>query len=188
MELLLYSHPQWFEAAVPNLFGSKDQFQGQWLFHGRGWGGGEQWGTMGNSRWSFTCSLAAYLLLGSPVPNKPQTDTWLANPGRELGNDRSIQKMCLFQEISKSYPIWENRLNHVWTVNCCEHVGSIRLNWFFWVQSFYFLIILFILFFTVLGLCCCVRFSLAVVSGGYSLVAVHGLLLSVASLVLEHGF
>ena len=33
------------------------------------------------------------------------------------------------------------------------------------------------LFWTVLGFCCCVGFSLFVASGGYSLVAVHGLLM-----------
>ena len=38
-----------------------------------------------------------------------------------------------------------------------------------------------------LGVCCCPGFSLVAVSGGYSLVAVHGLLIAVASLVPEHG-
>ena len=39
-----------------------------------------------------------------------------------------------------------------------------------------------------LGLRCCLGFSLAVASGGCSLVVVHGLLLiAVASLVAEHG-
>ena len=38
-----------------------------------------------------------------------------------------------------------------------------------------------------LGLCCCVRFSLVVASGGYSLVAVCGFLIAVASLFAEHG-
>ena len=37
-----------------------------------------------------------------------------------------------------------------------------------------------------LGLHCCVGCSLVVVSGGYSLVAVHGLLTVVASLVVQH--
>ena len=37
------------------------------------------------------------------------------------------------------------------------------------------------------GLCCCEGFSLIVVSGGYSLVVVCGLLIVVASLVVEHG-
>ena len=36
------------------------------------------------------------------------------------------------------------------------------------------------------GLCCCMGFSLVVASRGYSLVAGHGLLIAVASLV-EHG-
>ena len=39
---------------------------------------------------------------------------------------------------------------------------------------------------TVLSLRCCVGFSLFVVSGGYSPVAVHGLLIAMASLVVEH--
>ena len=46
---------------------------------------------------------------------------------------------------------------------------------------------LFYLFLAVLGLCCCTGFSLVVVIGGCSLVAVHGLLIAVASLVAEHG-
>ena len=48
-------------------------------------------------------------------------------------------------------------------------------------------IVLFIyLFLTVLGLHCCVGFSLVAVSGGYSLVAAHGLLTAVASFVAGH--
>ena len=39
----------------------------------------------------------------------------------------------------------------------------------------------------VLGLHCCMGFSLVVVSRGYSLVAMHGLLPAVASLVVQHG-
>ena len=39
----------------------------------------------------------------------------------------------------------------------------------------------------VLGLHCCMGVSLVVVSGGYSLVVVCGLLIVVASLVEEHG-
>ena len=35
----------------------------------------------------------------------------------------------------------------------------------------------------VLGLCCCLGFSLVAANGGYSLVAVPGLLIAVASLV-----
>ena len=43
------------------------------------------------------------------------------------------------------------------------------------------------LFLAVLGLCCCTGFSLVVASGGYSPVAVPGLLIVVASLVAEPG-
>ena len=42
------------------------------------------------------------------------------------------------------------------------------------------------LFLAVLSLGCCAGFSLVVESGGYSLVAVCGLLILVASLVAEH--
>ena len=38
-----------------------------------------------------------------------------------------------------------------------------------------------------LGLPCCLGFSLVVVSGGYSLVVVRRLLMAVVSLVAEHG-
>ena len=49
-------------------------------------------------------------------------------------------------------------------------------------------IILFMyLFLTVLGLCCCVSFSLDAESRGYSLAAVCRLLTVAASLVEEHG-
>ena len=59
-------------------------------------------------------------------------------------------------------------------------------SWFFF---FFFLnfVYLFYLFMAVLGLCCSAGFSLVVASGGYSLVAVHGLLIAVVSLVAEHG-
>ena len=40
---------------------------------------------------------------------------------------------------------------------------------------------------TVLGLCCCVGFSLVVAIRVYSLVAMHGFLIAVVSLVAEHG-
>ena len=46
------------------------------------------------------------------------------------------------------------------------------------IQSFYYLSM------AALGLCCCMQ----VVSGGYSLVAMHGLLMVVSSPVAEHGF
>ena len=42
------------------------------------------------------------------------------------------------------------------------------------------------LFLAVLGLCCCIGFSLVSVIRGYSLTVVHGLLTEVASLVAEH--
>ena len=48
-------------------------------------------------------------------------------------------------------------------------------------------IIFFYLFVAVLGLGCCVGFSLVAGSRGYSLAAVHGLVIAVASLVGDTG-
>ena len=75
------------------------------------------------------------------------------------------------------------RLSVLWSVWC---VGL--FFWFFFLNllSFYLFIYLFIylclrcVFFAVCGL------SLVVVSGGYSFVAVHRLLIAVVSLVVEH--
>ena len=53
---------------------------------------------------------------------------------------------------------------------------------------FKFYVIIFIcLLWAVLGLRCCTGFSLVAASRGYSLFAVHGLLIAAASLVVEHG-
>ena len=41
-------------------------------------------------------------------------------------------------------------------------------------------------FLVVLGLCCCMGFPLAAESGGYPVVMVQGLLIAVASVVVEH--
>ena len=58
----------------------------------------------------------------------------------------------------------------------------------FFLQAVFFFFLIFVyLFLAVLGLCCSVGFSLVVTSGGYSLVAGHGLLIAVVSLVAEHG-
>jgi len=45
----------------------------------------------------------------------------------------------------------------------------------------------FCLFVAVLGLHCCMSFSLIMTSGGYSVVAVHWLLIVITCLVSEHG-
>ena len=68
--------------AVPNLFGTRDQFRGRQFFHGqwRGWGGvgsggnasdGEQWGTADKA--SLAGPPATPLLLYGPVPNRQRT-------------------------------------------------------------------------------------------------------------------
>ena len=51
---------------------------------------------------------------------------------------------------------------------------------FLWVNIFYYYFLL-----AVLGLCCCTGFPLVAVNGEHSLV-VHGLLIVVATLVVEH--
>ena len=53
--------------------------------------------------------------------------------------------------------------------------------------SVFSLTLVFNLFLAVLGLHCCVGFSLVVVSRGYSLVEVHWLLITTAPLAVEHG-
>ena len=53
--------------------------------------------------------------------------------------------------------------------------------------DFFFFFALIYLFLAVLDLGCCASFSLVEASGSYSLIAVHGLLIAVASLVVEHG-
>ena len=59
---------------------------------------------------------------------------------------------------------------------------------FFLLQTAFFFFLSFVyLFLAVLGLHCSAGFSLVVASGGYSLVAVCGLLIAVASLIAEHG-
>ena len=57
----------------------------------------------------------------------------------------------------------------------------------FWYLIFIFYNLFIYLFLVVLGLCCCVGFSLVVAIRVYSLVAMHGFLIAVASLVAEHG-
>ena len=49
------------------------------------------------------------------------------------------------------------------------------------------IVYIYYLFSTVLGLSCCVGFSIVVASGGYSQFVVQGLLIAVASLVVEQG-
>ena len=61
----------------------------------------------------------------------------------------------------------------------------IRMPMFFLVSGFVFYKAVFF-FLAMLGLRCCTGFSLIAASGGYSLVAVCGLLVVVASLVAEH--
>ena len=62
------------------------------------------------------------------------------------------------------------------------HHGIQSTSFFFFFFSFSFTY-----FFAVLGLCCCMDFSLAAASRGYPPAAVHRLLTVVASLVADHG-
>ena len=53
-------------------------------------------------------------------------------------------------------------------------------------NAYPFPIFFFFFYFAVLGLHCCAGFSLVSVSGGYSLLVVHELLIPAASLAAEH--
>ena len=64
------------------------------------------------------------------------------------------------------------------------NVSSVFLKLF---HQFYLILILINLFLAALGLRCCVRFSSSCGERGLLFVAVHGLLIAVASLVAEHG-
>lgn len=69
-----------------------------------------------------------------------------------------------------------------------NHLIVAKHSWLFCngVLFFFFLYLLIYLFVAVLGLCCCVGFSLvALSSGGYSLVAMCELLTAVASIIEE---
>ena len=72
---------------------------------------------------------------------------------------------------------WSKKPSPPWSRNCHHNPAKQQLD-----SSF--LIIYLLL--TVLGLRCCVGFSLAVASGVCSLVAGLGLLLAVAALIMEH--
>ena len=56
------------------------------------------------------------------------------------------------------------------------------MYWLSWSLYIYLLVVL-----AFIGLCCYTGFPLVVASKDYSLVAVHGLLTALASLVAEHG-
>ena len=62
-----------------------------------------------------------------------------------------------------------------------SEVATIRKSSGLWYKDFFFKLYL-----AVLGLHCCSGFSLVVASGGYSLGAVHGLLIVVPSLVADN--
>ena len=68
----------------------------------------------------------------------------------------------------------------------CDLGGLLQLLKLCLCREFFFLIILFILFLALLGLCCCTDFSLVVASRRYSPAAGCRLLIAVASSVAEH--
>ena len=67
----------------------------------------------------------------------------------------------------------------------CLWVKNVPIFFFFFHFSIVFYIILFYLFLAVLGLRCCMGFSLAAENGDYSLDVVHGLLIAVTSLATK---
>ena len=73
--------------------------------------------------------------------------------------------------------------NSLYIIFILDHVTIVK-----WLTIIFLKIILLIcLFLAVLGLHCYTGFSLVVASGGYSLDALEGHLLAVASLAVEHG-
>ena len=68
----------------------------------------------------------------------------------------------------------------------CQCWGRRIASFWGWILPFLFKKNLYLFILAVLGLHCCIGVSLVVASGGYSLVVVCGLLVVVASLVVEH--
>ena len=66
------------------------------------------------------------------------------------------------------------------------YFGDLSRFEIFFCTYLFFKIFIYFLFLAVPGLCCWEGFSLVVTSRGYSRIAVHGLLIVVASLVAEH--
>ena len=97
------------------------------------------------------------------TPSSTLTLSSLGSPNRQI------------EEAVLANPCWPCPAHHPTSSSFGHKAGS---------QPSHFLsIILFIYFLAVLGLCCYVGFSLAAVRRGYSLAAVCGLLIAVASLV-----
>ena len=79
--------------------------------------------------------------------------------------------------FTKEEKLLGNRDMHILIyVKSCHMGGELDLLYFIYIYIF---------FFAVLGLCCCMGFSLAAVSRGYFIV-VFELLIVVASLAMEH--
>ena len=75
--------------------------------------------------------------------------------------------------------------NSLYIIFILDHVTIVK--WLTIINIFLKIILLICLFLAVLGLHCYTGFSLVVASGVYSLVALEGHLLAVASLAVEHG-
>ena len=76
----------------------------------------------------------------------------------------------------------------VYTTLCLFVHNAFIFKYLLLHRSFIYLFLsVFILFLSMLGLCCWEGFSLVVASGGHFPVAVHELLIAVASLVAQHG-
>ena len=86
--------------------------------------------------------------------------------------------------------LWEKKLEdefYFFSINCFHLIQHIYFNKYIFQNLFSNFYLFIYLFLAMLGLCCCKGFPLVVVSGRYSLVAVRGLLIVVASLVEEYG-
>ena len=68
----------------------------------------------------------------------------------------------------------------LWADDNKNRMGKVEMSHFIFYNAIY-------LFMAVLGLCCCVSFSLVAVNKSYSLVGLGGFLTVVASLVAKHG-
>ena len=133
--------------------------------------------TGGHQNLNLLFKMPTHLLSSQRLEPKPAT---LNSPSSmlysQLASHHEMHVLLLSAQASLCYIIcyWENNIS-----------SSPFFLFLFWV--FFFFNNFIYLFLTMLGLCCCAWAFSSVVSGDYSLVAVQGFFIIVASLVVEHG-
>ena len=96
------------------------------------------------------------------------------------------EALAIFRTSEKAKEIGTWKRCGLWETSCDPWIPVRCYDLVFPLHVVVFFLIIYS-FFTVVGLCCCLGFSLVGTSRGYSLVAVLSLLITVASPVMEYG-